>query len=173
MKVSHQNGNNEIIWKTGSEINCDYYSILRSNDGITWEEIGIVEGNGTTFSTNAYSFTDEQIRTDYYYVIDQYDFNGETNRSWPIHIFPNQTTNIDLLISPNPAKAGNSITIRASESFETVHILNSYGAAVETIEIGYESNTFVLNTTDFSQGYYLISVESRQGISEHQKLIIQ
>lgn len=37
-----------LEWSTATETNNDIFTIERSDNGITWSEIGIIEGSGTT-----------------------------------------------------------------------------------------------------------------------------
>ena len=67
----------EISWITESEINNDFYTIERSVDGYSFEELGIVLGAGNSNEINSYSFIDDNLQQDlYYYRIRQTDFDG-------------------------------------------------------------------------------------------------
>jgi hypothetical protein len=70
-----------LNWETLSETNCDRFDILRSNNGIDFEQIGTVNGNGTTTNTHKYSFSDNSPSNLNYYKLRQVDFDGNLTYS--------------------------------------------------------------------------------------------
>lgn len=68
----------ELHWQTMSETNSDYFAILRSFDGVTFEEVQTMSASGTTTEMHNYSYDD---KVDYsgivYYKLRQYDFDGK------------------------------------------------------------------------------------------------
>ena len=64
-----------------SELNNDYFEVLRSNDGINWEQIAQVSGAGTTKENNP-TFTDEAPKQgENYYQLNQVDYDGSSQLS--------------------------------------------------------------------------------------------
>jgi len=59
----------KLNWQTASEFNCSGFEIERSIDGITFNSIGFINGNGTTNLPHSYTLNDENIvvETNYYY----------------------------------------------------------------------------------------------------------
>lgn len=81
--------NIQLIWQTESELNCSAFDIMRSTDGLNYEMIGRIMGNGTTNSTHTYSFQDNApIDGENYYMLRQLDFNGNENYSNTISCYP-------------------------------------------------------------------------------------
>lgn len=76
--VSSVNGNSVTLnWTTGSETNNSGFDIERSATGSEWAKVGNVSGNGTTTSSQSYSFTDRALASgSYSYRLKQTDFNG-------------------------------------------------------------------------------------------------
>lgn len=76
-------GNTNILkWTTLSEENIDYFKILRSVDGIIYDEIGRLQGAGTSKFNINYEFRDENplLGTNYYKFIQvDYDDNNTTS----------------------------------------------------------------------------------------------
>lgn len=67
-----------LSWATATEINNDYFSIERSEDGINFYEIGQVDGNGDSNQEIKYSFTDKFVLAPVeYYRLKQVDFDGQ------------------------------------------------------------------------------------------------
>ncbi|MEO9474196.1 MAG: T9SS type A sorting domain-containing protein [Cyclobacteriaceae bacterium] len=93
-----------IEWKTGSEIDNDYFEIQKATfSDPAFATIGTIERNGSTADTQRYSFVDEDFQEDSYYRLVQFDFDGRsetfkmktliksiyTNEQDDIHIYPN------------------------------------------------------------------------------------
>jgi len=68
-----------LTWGVATEINNNYFSIYRSKDFKTWEEIGRVIGAGNSSLMKYYTFS--HVENDksavYYYKLTQTDFNGD------------------------------------------------------------------------------------------------
>ncbi|MDG1332790.1 MAG: hypothetical protein P8P74_10690 [Crocinitomicaceae bacterium] len=54
---------NAIRWETNSETDNDFFNVLRSYDGITFETIGEVDGIGYSQDVNHYQFDDADFRS--------------------------------------------------------------------------------------------------------------
>ncbi len=68
-----------LEWSTSSEINNNYFTIERSEDGYSFEEIGRVDGSGNSNALVSYEFVDQKAHyRDYYYRLKQTDFDGTT-----------------------------------------------------------------------------------------------
>ncbi len=68
-----------LAWQTASELNNDYFTLLRSVDGINYKEIGKVDGSGTTNEAYEYEYVDEHPMPGIsYYRLTQTDFDGTT-----------------------------------------------------------------------------------------------
>lgn len=66
---------NIIQWTTGSEINNDYFTLERSEDGELWGPIALVKGSNG-FTMQHYDYLDYKITKSYYYRLKQTNFNG-------------------------------------------------------------------------------------------------
>jgi hypothetical protein len=66
-----------LSWSTSTEINFDYFSVERSGDGKTFNEIGQIKGHGTTNTQHNYSYEDNNpIVGRSYYRLTSNDFDG-------------------------------------------------------------------------------------------------
>lgn len=65
----------QLIWKTASEINNDFFEVQRSCDGVNFLPIGTVLGAGDSYEVLNYSFNIKSGK--FYYRIKQVDFNGD------------------------------------------------------------------------------------------------
>lgn len=83
---------NLIKWSTLTEVNNDFFSIERSNDGLTWLMIDNIDGNGNSSTIINYEYKDIRYKRNLinYYRLKQVDFNGEYNYSGIIIINNNK-----------------------------------------------------------------------------------
>lgn len=93
-----------LEWATATEIDNSHFEIERSYDGINFEMVETVAGNGTSVSTNTYGFNDVTVDCwgTIYYRLRQVDYNGDWEYSrirtlnckpsdleMKMHVFPN------------------------------------------------------------------------------------
>ncbi len=147
-----------LEWSTASEQNNDAFIIERSRDGENWEAIGQVSGAGTSKEVNYYTFRDDNPPSGVsYYRVKEVDLNGEIGYSIikAINFNPQE----DLMLYPNPALAGQNITIQSAEN-ETlsVAIMNNLGQLIKKEEIQNGLGTIALDPT--MKGVYLFYIES-------------
>ncbi|MBK9542146.1 MAG: T9SS type A sorting domain-containing protein [Bacteroidetes bacterium] len=68
----------ELEWVTATEINNDFFTLERSQDGKSFEEIGKVKGAGNSSQILNYNFTDEHPNSGVsYYRLKQTDYDGQ------------------------------------------------------------------------------------------------
>ncbi|MFN0274812.1 MAG: hypothetical protein ACKVPJ_03625 [Chitinophagales bacterium] len=73
--------NIQLSWSTSSETNCEAFHVMRSGDGINYEQIASIQGHGSTTQSHAYLFNDENpLPGENYYYLEQVDF-GNTSVS--------------------------------------------------------------------------------------------
>ena len=68
--------NIRLEWTTASELNNDYFEVLKSYDGEAFSVIGYVDGNGTSSEVIDYSYTDSEPKQAYY-RLRQLDYDGQ------------------------------------------------------------------------------------------------
>ncbi len=68
----------KLTWVTESEINNSGFNVERTSvRTLNWENIGFIQGSGTTTSQKHYSFDDRKLQTaNYKYRLKQLDYNG-------------------------------------------------------------------------------------------------
>lgn len=68
----------KLIWTTITERDNDYFLVQRSRNGLDFETIGLVDGNGTTEWEMNYDFIDPAPYNGLsYYRLEQIDYNGQ------------------------------------------------------------------------------------------------
>lgn len=77
---------NKLEWETESEVNNDYFIVEASADGVNWNELGRVNGAGSTIYKNNYDFHHENPEDVQYYRLKQIDYDGTRTDYGPIVI---------------------------------------------------------------------------------------
>ncbi|MGB0431972.1 MAG: T9SS type A sorting domain-containing protein, partial [Bacteroidia bacterium] len=153
-KLSLINTNTASLkWQTLTEINNSHFLIQRSYNGLNWEEIGRVEGNGNQLEAIDYAYIDKTIVNEMavenkvFYRLKQVDFDGAFEYSSIKTLNLESTNAASFNIYPNPAK-GDVITLSNASAYK---IYDTAGKLVKEI-----SNTTTIDITDFELGVYLI-----------------
>ena len=95
-----ETSNTKLIWATASETNNDYFSVEKSHDGSTFENIGNVAGAGFSNTLLPYSLIDDNPYSDItYYRLKQTDFNGNFTYSDIISSSCGYEAHISMIVS--------------------------------------------------------------------------
>jgi phosphoheptose isomerase len=149
---------NLLTWATASEENNEGFEIQKSTDGRTFEKVGFVAGNGTSFDQQTYVFLDGYIGDAIaYYRLKQMDFDGDFEYSELIVLHNNGTTTAEVLLYPSPVL--DVLTIENAEGFCTVY--NTLGQHLRQFEI--TSTLYFLNTDDLPIGTYTLQIRRADG----------
>jgi len=156
-------GSIDIKWITASENNNDYFTLEESRDGITFETIAIINGQGSSQNENNYLFTDNILHNGYnYYRLKQTDFNGTTKTFKTIKT---NCDNIDdITVYPNPAQ--NSFIISGDLNIEKgqviLEITNTLGDIILHKNLQLDSSFLkeTINSSSFADGIYYISIKT-------------
>lgn len=74
-----------LNWQTLSEVNSNYFSIERSEDGYNYKTIGRVEAAGSSTIPHDYTFIDDDILNfKLYYRLKQIDYDGASTTYYPV-----------------------------------------------------------------------------------------
>jgi len=160
-EVRKLNQNVLLNWMTFSETNNDYFSIERSNDLISFEKIGIVDGNGNSNQMIDYDFTDRNPLSGIsYYRLAQYDFNGDVHYSEVRSV--NFDGDISVLVYPNPIDNNLlSVEVNSNEDMSgVISILDIAGKELysQSNLIAEGNNRITLNVDYLSSGVYFLRV---------------
>ncbi|TVR81362.1 MAG: T9SS C-terminal target domain-containing protein [Chitinophagaceae bacterium] len=130
--------NNEFIrvhWSTAVEIDNAGFYLERSTDGVDFEEISWISGNGNTSQEMYYSYNDLDVEHNvvYYYRLRQVDFDGSYEYTYIVNAMISTTDvfNISEFI-PNPTNEHTRVVVNSSTDREiTVTIFNTLGQLVK------------------------------------------
>lgn len=162
-----------IDWVTATETNNQYFEIEKSSDGLNWQLLATVKGQGTSSYTHTYQQIDNNpFANKNYYRLKQVDQDGKFTYS-NISVVDMQSGiyNNILSVSPNPVGSNNAtITLYANDKAQpaTLYIYDINGKLVK--EYNWHLipgiNKYSLNNlNDLPGGIYNISVRGLQGNS--------
>jgi len=161
--------NNEAVdvhWVTATEINNDYFVVLRSKDGVNFAPIDSVDAYGTANSTELqnYSLMDyEPYSGTSYYRLKQVDYDGTTSYS-SIEIVNFEGVEI-ITLFPNPSSGEVNITVKSSETgpiIFTVHDALGKIIKSEQFQIN-EGNNQIGSFINGANGKYFVSIVTSDG----------
>jgi hypothetical protein len=155
-----------LNWATASETNNDFFNILRSYDGISFENIAKIDGSGTTTSVHYYAYKDYDAKTGMnYYKLKQTDFDGKNVDSKIISIGRNDF-DYNIMIYPIPARSTN-IKLGVNKDIGTINVkcIDASGhvlftAVVDTKEL----SEYNLGQFNMPSGTYFIKVETDNAV---------
>lgn len=121
---SRSNDQTIFSWSTASELNNDFFSLEKSNDGKVWEHLAYAEGSGTTHSQKNYTYETTSATKEIFFRLSQTDFDGKYELLKTIKI-ESEATSLDIF--PNPATT--SLNVRVNEDLLATEakIVNQWG----------------------------------------------
>lgn len=121
--LSKERSHLDLTWATASELNNVGFEVQKSVDGNIWQQVGFVQGQGTSREITEYQYQDAEpfIGTNYY-RLKQIDFDGAFTYSEvreieyaeadpDIHLYPNPSSGTFTLRLDNPQQLPTRITL--------------------------------------------------------------
>lgn len=170
--------NNGVIvtWTTATETNNDFFTVQRSENGVTYTNIGIVGGAGNSNTLRNYTFKDENTLAGMvYYRLMQTDFNGQFETFGPKWVDCKTRPVDDVVIYPNPAQDQLYVNISLSDGDRgTIAIYNHLGQVISTrgINAAKGFNNYTLDVSGLAAGQYFVTVTLESKVLPVQKLTI-
>ncbi len=166
----------EINWVTATEINNDYFSVERSTNGISFEEIEVVSGAGNTSRTLTYDIIDEKPLTGVsYYRLKQTDYDGTVSYSNIVSINNRGAfTQHNWSLFPNPIIVGGNVNISGVLNKGKAEVYEAASGRIITSELIVDGSASIDTDNILGKGVYLVRIldENNQQLSV-QKLIVQ
>jgi len=168
----------DLRWITSSEVNNDYFTIERSKDALTWEEIIRTNGAGNS------NVNIEYVETDYnpydgisYYRLKQTDFDGNFEYFNIVPVKVDLSNKSQMSLFPNPLRRGEELRINLEGIKEDVLIVIRDAKGQEFFskaEIHFEENQLVAIPidVDIPAGLYIVTASSENQIYS-QKLLVK
>lgn len=156
-----EKNNSEVYcsWQTASEINNDYFILMRSKDGLNFEEIAKVDGAGNSNIVLNYSFIDKHpFFGNSYYKLKQVDFNGDYNYSVTREVKLSKQGS-SFSIYPNPVTNNLYLSISGSNNITKVYeIKDLMGKTIKRDSLSSDAFQYVVSLKGLANGFYLIEV---------------
>jgi hypothetical protein len=171
-KASTEECGVQLEWTTTQEVNNAGFTIERSVNGTTFEEIEWTVGAGESSVLKSYSYYDGQVAPlqIYYYRLRQVDLDGKVAYSRVVAAKPWCGQPIpQVVVYPNPAR--DQFTLSGLNGGENVSIVSLsgnlvfHGVAME--------DQLKINTRFFQPGVYIIRVAFNNGLTVSRKLLKQ
>jgi|GEM_PF-916570 fibronectin-binding autotransporter adhesin len=163
-----------VQWATASENNNNYFTVEKTQDGINYQPVATIKGNGTTNATHYYSVTDyEPFEGTSYYRLSQTDIDGHVT-------YFNQTDfhaceDVKSILAYS--NGSDNITVRINSAVNDVYaieIINSVGQTIlnlnQAVSVGLNQFDFPVATTS---GVYFIRVSSPSKTYTNKVLLIR
>ena len=172
-------GKNVIVnWSTAAEINNEYFSVMRSDDGMTFHEVGKINGAGNSTSVAYYSFTDIAPMSNVsYYRLKQVDYDGTEDLSDAVAIYnPGGSIGIDeVKVMPNPFSDEAKILFNAKQNYAATAEIKNLGGQIclrQSLNAVRGLNTVSLNKiATLAKGAYTLTITNISGTSRPHGLI--
>ena len=159
----------QVNWKTGSELNNDYFTVEKSMNGSIWSTVSEVKGAGTTNNLNEYSALDNQPYNGIsYYRIKQTDLNGDFQYS---SIEKEEFKGVEsILVYPQPAK--DKLTLVWSGFNGEISWTDFSGKRLVISSQTAEKGRYIFDVSQLMQGIYFIKFSDGNSVAT-KKVIIQ
>lgn len=166
--------NVEITWETIEEKKNDFFTVLRSFDGVNFKEINIVKSKGTGNFNYSYLDIDALESTIVYYRLKNTDLSGEEEYSEIFKVdFSKEKT--DIIIIPNPSNGEFQVNYDVPYSGEyIINVIDALGNVIfnQTSELK-KGNVFLpFDLRLQSKGIFIISITNKTSTSK-QRIVIQ
>src|SRR6185312_794442 len=160
----YDDGQTQLDWTMAANSLCTSFTVQRTPDGLTSEDIGNVHAVVNADQTMSYSFTDSSpLKGTSYYRIMQHNADGTTKSAKWVAVSNNLSVT-DVQLYPNPADDILTVKFPASSSQATLMVMDVSGKMVmnKTITAANGQNvaTFIQDISGLSQGMYCLVVNN-------------
>ena len=151
-----------LDWKTASEKNNDCFSIERSLDGFSFEEIKKIKSAGDSYKIINYEIIDENATNDIlYYRLKQTDYNGQYKYSEIVSVDAYNTKCLIGNSFPNPTSSNVEIDFYTPLKGELNYDILDYTGRVllsktQIMESGHSKLNAI--TDELPSGLYFLNV---------------
>lgn len=166
-----------ITWATASEINNDFFTVERSNDGVHFDALLEIDGAGNSNQTLQYKATDFMpYKGISYYRLKQTDFDGNYFYSNIIAVeFNENTQTLEWNVFPNPTNLNGVYIANTKTANMSIKLVDITGKTVlQTNTINDQNNTpHFVSFDGISNGMYLLELNDGNKIMSQQLLLNQ
>jgi hypothetical protein len=157
----------KVEWTTASETNNDYFSVEKSQDGLSWAVADVVPGAGNSTTAIHYESIDEHpISGLSYYRLRQTDYDGTSEYFSTVSVM---FTANNIALSPNPADSYIEVT---GNGIADIELFNTLGEKV-TVPGAFRRGEAVLDVSALKRGlYYMVVLDAAGDIIKREKIIL-
>jgi hypothetical protein len=164
-----------ITWSTSSEKQNAYFVVQRSYDGINFEDIHIIPGNGTSSATHNYHYLDNNPNGMVSYRLKQVDIDGKYSFT-NVVVLDMRKASFSFDVYPVPANEMLNVELHTGENSQIDIVVNDMlGKEVyyysNTFEAG--ANTHIINARHLAKGVYLLKITLEDGKSFVRKVAFE
>ena len=154
---------NKLDWVTTTEISSDYFTLMRSVDGISFSSIATINASGTSSKPLQYQFLDREAPSGWsYYRLDQTDTNGKTTASEIISLqrWASISANgFEFQVFPSPTVGEVTVFFNfASEENMEINIHDLWGRMLQSHVLLAGQEKMILNLNDLQDGVYFLNL---------------
>jgi len=150
-----------VEWKTSSEVNNEKFTVQRSHNGKSFEDIGSVDAKGNTDLQSAYSFRDRSplVGQNYYRIaqIDKTDTKDNSSGTTSRIVVVDNVVADNVVVYPNPT--AHLIRINSSKvDLQSWDLVDANGKVVSRNKTGNS-----VDLSGFSDGVYFLNIKTKTG----------
>ncbi|MDW3192097.1 MAG: hypothetical protein R8G66_07025 [Cytophagales bacterium] len=148
-----------LEWASLIEKNNDYYTVERSLDGLTYEEVCTVEGAGNSDEVLRYSCEDySPYFGNILYRLTQTDYDGQSETFKDI-LVEHLSSDQPISLVPSMAQRSQPVTLRGGwglAEYVDLKIYDLQGVAVHEVRYRTVADRVEITTDHLSKGYYVL-----------------
>ena len=158
-------GQVEVSWTTASETNNDYFTVQRSLDGISFEDVTIIDGAGNSNSIINYAAIDySPYGGTSYYRLKQTDFDGNSKHSDLVAVScADAITDFNLVNAYDQDNGTMAVIFNAGDNeLYTITLFDARGRQItQTTGKAYSGkNQVSIPVGDLARGIYLVNLSN-------------
>ena len=146
---------NQLTWKTTWEENNAGFDIEKSANAIKFDQVGFLNGVGTSNESNIYHFTDAAPFAVTYYRLKQTDLDNTFSYSKTIVVkrTDEKMSSSEMTVYPNPSNGQLFVKTNHDDVAYSIQTLTG-----KTVKKGVIKNNKPIETSSLENGLYLITV---------------
>ncbi|WP_153797304.1 T9SS type A sorting domain-containing protein [Foetidibacter luteolus] len=157
-----------LNWQTAEENGKELFELQRSADSHNWQTIARLPARGGS-GANRYSSTDSSpMEANNYYRV---ALDNEGIKAYSAIQMLDFAGQWQVKLSPNPAKAGEAVTLQSNKALSSIRLLDMQGKTLRLINGSNVAATCQLNSTSLAKGMYFVQVINSSGKMKTFKLI--
>ncbi len=150
-----ENKSVKLVWSTSSEINNDYFTIEKSQDGESFETLTTIEGAGNSNQELSYlTFDHNPFSGTSYYRLKQTDFDGKHEY---FKIIPISIDNSEMNSYPNPISSMFTLELENISENAAIRITDISGKTVFSRD-NLSQNAITIISEKWNSGVYMVTL---------------